>query len=137
MEKTRIYELAKELNVDNKVLLNKLDEMQVAYKNHMSSVTSDVAEQLKKSFAPKSNISETKNNEQKKSEITKTIMPNEQVKENIQENKQEKAAEQTRSENHAPKDSERPLRDNNRPPRDPNRAPRDGQRPPRDPNRPP
>ena len=135
MEKTRIYELAKELNVDNKVLLNKLDEMQVAYKNHMSSVTSDVAEQLKKSFAPKSNISETKNNEQKKSEITKTIMPNEQVKENIQENKQEKAAEQTRSENHAPKDSERPLRDNNRPPRDPNRAPRDGQRPPRDPNR--
>ena len=36
MEKTRIYELAKELNVDNKVLLNKLDEMQVPYKNHMS-----------------------------------------------------------------------------------------------------
>ena len=51
MEKTRIYELAKELNVDNKVLLNKLDEMQVPYKNHMSSVTSDVAEKVKKYFS--------------------------------------------------------------------------------------
>ena len=37
MEKTRIYELAKELNVDNKVLLNKLDEMQVPYKNYFSA----------------------------------------------------------------------------------------------------
>ena len=80
MEKTRIYELAKELNVDNKVLLNKLDEMQVPYKNHMSSVTSDVAEKVKKYFSANNPAVSAKNIEQKKSEITKTTMPNEQIK---------------------------------------------------------
>ena len=142
MEKTRIYELAKELNVDNKVLLNKLDEMQVPYKNHMSSVTSDVAEKVKKYFSANNPAVSAKNIEQKKSEITKTTMPNEQIKENTTQAKQEtapvqaaKPAEQLRTENRLPRDANRPPRDQSRQPRDGERPPRDGNRPPRDPNR--
>ena len=139
--------------------------MQVPYKNHMSSVTSDVAEKVKKYFSANNPAVSAKNIEQKKSEITKTTMPNEQIKENTTQAKQEtapvqaaKPAEQLRTENRLPRDAnrpprdqsrqprdgERPYRDGNRPPRDPNRPPRDGERPyrdgnrpPRDPNRPP
>ena len=79
MEKTRIYELAKELNVDNKVLLAKLDEMQIAYKNHMSSVSFEVAQELRKSIAPKQSaakVNEAANNDNKKSGTAENIMLN-------------------------------------------------------------
>ena len=38
MAKTRVYELAKQLNVTNKVLLEKLKEMDIAVKSHMSAI---------------------------------------------------------------------------------------------------
>ena len=38
MAKIRVYELAKQLNMTNKVLLEKLKEMDIAVKSHMSAI---------------------------------------------------------------------------------------------------
>ena len=46
-EKVRIYQLAKELGVDNKVLLDHLDSLGVEYKSHSSSLDEEVAETLR------------------------------------------------------------------------------------------
>ena len=43
MSKSRIYEIAKELNVDSKLIVEKLKEMNVEVKNHMSSITEEDA----------------------------------------------------------------------------------------------
>ncbi len=152
MEKTRIYELAKELNVDNKVLLAKLDEMQIAYKNHMSSVSFEVAQELRKSIAPKQSaakVNEAANNDNKKSGTAENIMLNKanesknELKDNRTPRQEMPERREARDNNRPVRDGERPVRDGQRPPRDPNRPirngerpVRDGQRPPRDPNRP-
>ena len=46
-EKIRIYQLAKELGVENKELLTKLDEMGVEYKSHSSTLDHETAEIIK------------------------------------------------------------------------------------------
>jgi translation initiation factor IF-2 len=46
MAKIRIYELARDLNMDNKELLEKLNEMKVSVKSHMSSIDEKTAEKL-------------------------------------------------------------------------------------------
>ena len=152
MEKTRIYELAKEMNVDNKVLLAKLDEMQVPYKNHMSSVSNEVAQKLRDSIGNKQKAEaktkpvtdKAENNEKIKNETAEKIMQNKpnENKPETRENRVQRT--ENREGNRSLRDGERPVRDGQRPPRDPNRPPRDGerpirdgQRPPRDPNRPP
>ena len=152
MEKTRIYELAKEMNVDNKVLLAKLDEMQVPYKNHMSSVSNEVAQKLRDSIGNKQKAEaktkpvtdKAENNEKIKNETAEKIMQN-KPNENKPETRENRVQRTENREGNRPlRDGERPVRDGQRPPRDPNRQPRDGerpirdgQRPPRDPNRPP
>jgi translation initiation factor IF-2 len=46
-DKVRIYQLAKELGVENKELLTKLDELGVEYKSHSSTLEHDIAETVK------------------------------------------------------------------------------------------
>ncbi|MFZ5564667.1 MAG: translation initiation factor IF-2 [Thermodesulfobacteriota bacterium] len=48
MAKTRIYELARALNMTNKALLDKLEEMGVEVKSHMSSLEDDVVERVRR-----------------------------------------------------------------------------------------
>ncbi|NVL90766.1 MAG: translation initiation factor IF-2 [Desulfobacterales bacterium] len=50
MAKIRIYELAKQLNVTNKVLIEKLKEMDIAVKSHMSAIDEETAANIKKAF---------------------------------------------------------------------------------------
>ena len=50
MSKSRVYEIAKELNVDSKVIVEKLKAMNVDVKNHMSSITEADAEKVKQAF---------------------------------------------------------------------------------------
>jgi translation initiation factor IF-2 len=50
-DKVRIYQLAKELGVENKVLMAKLDEMGVEYKSHSSTLEHDTAETVKQLLA--------------------------------------------------------------------------------------
>ena len=87
MGKTRIYEIAKELNMDSKVLMEKLDRMQISYKNHMSTLEEDVVKRLvqdvKKPQQTEQNIAKNGAKESK-------LMQNEEIKE-------EKTANQVQS----------------------------------------
>nr|HID59885.1 translation initiation factor IF-2 [Desulfobacterales bacterium] len=57
MAKIRIYELAKQLNVTNKLLLEKLNELNVPAKNHMASVDESIVDRIKEyMFGPKEAI---------------------------------------------------------------------------------
>lgn len=50
MSKFRIYEIAKELNVENKLIIEKLKDMNIEVKNHMSSITEEQCNSVKKAF---------------------------------------------------------------------------------------
>ncbi len=50
MSKARVYEIAKELNVDNKLVIEKLKELNVEVKSHMSSVSEEDSAKVKQAF---------------------------------------------------------------------------------------
>ena len=50
MAKVRVYELARELNLENKALLEKIEEIGIEVKSHMSSLDETVIEQIKQSL---------------------------------------------------------------------------------------
>ena len=47
MANIRVYELARDLNLTNKILLEKLGEMDIAVKSHMSSLDDDTITRVK------------------------------------------------------------------------------------------
>ena len=47
MAKTRVYELARDLNLTNKMLLNKLSELDISVKSHMSSLDDEIIGRIK------------------------------------------------------------------------------------------
>ena len=64
MAKKRIYEIAKEVGVDNKVVVQKAKDLGLDVKNHMSSVDDSQVAKLKNSFqnsAPAAKSSNKKN----------------------------------------------------------------------------
>jgi len=50
MEKIRIYELARDLNMENKILLEKIGEMDIPAKSHMSSLDDKTVAKIKAEF---------------------------------------------------------------------------------------
>jgi translation initiation factor IF-2 len=50
MAKLRVHELARDLNMTNKVLLAKLNDMDIAVKSHMSSLEDDIIAEIKASL---------------------------------------------------------------------------------------
>ncbi len=50
MAKKRVHELAKELNIESKEIINKLNDMGIAVKSHMSTVEDDGIERLRKIY---------------------------------------------------------------------------------------
>ena len=56
MAKIRVYELAKKLNMTNKVLLSKLKAMNIDVKSHMSSLEDEVVVKIKKNLFGKKKI---------------------------------------------------------------------------------
>ena len=50
-EKVRIYQLAKDLNLDTKDMLAMLDDIGVQYKSHASSLEGDVADTIRQLVA--------------------------------------------------------------------------------------
>ena len=50
MAKLRVHELARDLNMTNKVLLAKLNDMDIAVKSHMSSLEDDIISEIKASL---------------------------------------------------------------------------------------
>ncbi len=53
MAKIRVYELAKELNMKNKALLDRLVEMEVSVSSHMTSLEDDVVEKIRADISGK------------------------------------------------------------------------------------
>lgn len=47
MAKIRVYELARDLNMTNKVLIDKIKDMQISVKSHMSSLDDNTIDQIK------------------------------------------------------------------------------------------
>ncbi len=47
MQKIRIYELARDLNMENKILLEKIEGMDISVKSHMSSLDNEVVDRIK------------------------------------------------------------------------------------------
>ena len=47
MAKIRVYELARDLNMTNKVLIDKINDLQISVKSHMSSLDDNTVEQIK------------------------------------------------------------------------------------------
>ena len=50
MARLRVYELARDLNMTNKVLLEKLDDLDISVKSHMSALDDDMIAKIKSSF---------------------------------------------------------------------------------------
>ncbi|SDY84567.1 translation initiation factor IF-2 [Proteiniborus ethanoligenes] len=77
MTKVRVYELAKELGISNKELVNKLNELDIKVGNHMSSIEAEEAELVKEFISSeeeeKDNLHEESSdiNKKKKSSNTK------------------------------------------------------------------
>jgi len=53
MVKKRVYELAKELNIENKEIIRKLDMMGISVKSHMSTLEDDDIEKVKQQYLVK------------------------------------------------------------------------------------
>jgi translation initiation factor IF-2 len=62
MAKIRIYELARDLNMTNKMLLDKLQDMDIEAKSHMSSLDDDTVDTIKRKLrgSPAKEIEETR-----------------------------------------------------------------------------
>ncbi len=106
MGKSRVYELAKELNMDSKAIIDKLNELNHPVKNHMSMVSDEVAQKVKESYQkpqPKPAVSqkETAQKTQEKSKDTpkKTAVENTKPQNNQQKPKQNKNNNNNRSNN--------------------------------------
>ncbi|NMB02664.1 MAG: translation initiation factor IF-2 [Firmicutes bacterium] len=54
--KMRIYELAKELDLESKVLVEFLHDLGAEVSNHMSSIENDIADMLREHFAPEEDV---------------------------------------------------------------------------------
>ena len=52
MKKIRVYELAKELDLESKVLVEFLNDLGADVASHMSTIEDDIAEMLRDHFAP-------------------------------------------------------------------------------------
>ncbi|ALZ87945.1 translation initiation factor IF-2 [Aerococcus urinaeequi] len=63
MSKKRVYEVAKEIGISSKELLNAAEKAGFEYSSHMASMTDDEVNKLKSSFANKSAVKEDNNNQ--------------------------------------------------------------------------
>ena len=74
MSKIRIYELAKQLNVANKDLLEKIHSVGIEAKNHMGMLTEEEAAKVTALYQPK---------EEPKKEAPKKEAPKQEVKKDV------------------------------------------------------
>lgn len=87
MAKIRIYELARELNLTNKMLLDKLEEMDIVVSSHMSSVDSELINTIKVRILGKEvedmevvRVKPTVIRRRRKKAVTQPIQPEERMK---------------------------------------------------------
>jgi len=110
MAKKRIYEVAKEVGVDNKVVVQKAKDLGFDVKNHMSSIDDVQAAKLKSSF--QSSAPAKKNNKIKIS--VSSIRKNEKKQENNNSSKKPRRRNNKRRQNNDRNRDNRNERGNNR-----------------------
>ena len=84
MAKIRLYELARDLNMTNKVLLEKVKDMNVDVKSHMSSLDDEAVKVIKKNLLGKKDVDKIEEKRVKPTVIRrrkKVAPPEEQVPE--------------------------------------------------------
>jgi translation initiation factor IF-2 len=59
MTKVRVYELAKDLNMTNRALLNKMKELKIEVKSHMSSLEDSDIRAIKRGLFGKGGITDS------------------------------------------------------------------------------
>jgi translation initiation factor IF-2 len=110
MAKLRVYELARDLNMTNKVLLEKLDDLDISVKSHMSALDDDTIAKIKSSFfstpEKKETIEETRikptviRRRRKKVEVEASAKPE------VESQEADEAAEEPTAESQKPEELE-------------------------------
>lgn len=93
MGKKRVYEFAKELKVESKAILEKAEELGFDYGNHMSSMTDDEMDQVKRELQvkkPQNNKMKKRNNPSKDTKNTKNTKNTQSNKEKSDKNSKPK-----------------------------------------------
>ncbi len=100
MSKKRVYEFAKELNVESKEVLDKAKELGMEVKSHMASITTEQMNQIKEGFGAKDQEKAPAKPVQKKQENPKAKKENNQKNSNKKQknNKQSKQSAQKKEE---------------------------------------
>jgi translation initiation factor IF-2 len=99
MAKTRVYELARDLNLTNKILLSKLIDLDISVKSHMSALDEDAVAMIKQQLFGKKELSveETRIKptviRRRKKKVTVEAAPEPEVPEAAEKNAQEIPAE--------------------------------------------
>lgn len=84
MAKIRLYELARDLNMTNKVLLEKVKDMNIEVKSHMSSLDDETVTVIKKNLLGKKDVNKIEEKRIKPTVIRrrkKVVLPEEEVTE--------------------------------------------------------
>ena len=71
MAKIKIYEIAKELNVDNKSIIDAANKIGLAVKSHLSAIEEDEAKKIRDTFTPKAAVKEEKKVKSNNNEIAR------------------------------------------------------------------
>ena len=101
MAKKRIYEIAKEVGVDNKVVVQKAKDLGLDVKNHMSSVDDSQVAKLKNSFQNSAPAAKSSNKKNKIKISVSSIRKNEKKQEDNNSSKNSKKRNnKRRSNNH-------------------------------------
>ena len=105
MAKKRIYEIAKEVGVDNKVVVQKAKDLGLDVKNHMSSVDDSQVAKLKNSFQNSAPAAKSSNKKNKIKISVSSIRKNEKKQEDNNSSKNSKRRNnKRRSNNHGHED---------------------------------
>ena len=62
MAKIKIYELAKELNVDNKVVIDMANKVGINVKSHLSAIEESEVDKIKSALEKKNNVKKEEKN---------------------------------------------------------------------------
>jgi len=71
LAKIKIYEIAKELNVDNKSIIDAANKIGLAVKSHLSAIEEDEAKKIRDTFTPKAAVKEEKKVKSNNNEIAR------------------------------------------------------------------
>jgi len=115
MAKLRVYELARDLNTTNKVLLEKLNDLDISVKSHMSALDDEVIAKIKSTFygTKEETIEETRirpniiRRRRKKVEVDESVAAEEQPAEAIGADNLSEAAEISNAEAAAVQEAEK------------------------------